>query len=71
MISIKNMVELEKKMSSYGYWYLDSKQDIRILTRFLANHGEVYIDSRTLQKRFLPILTKNGEVLFYLIKNKH
>ncbi|KGL43571.1 hypothetical protein [Listeria newyorkensis] len=68
MNPVENIMDLEKKMTANGYWYADSKKDLRMLVLAIANQGLIYVEAMDTKKKSLSITTKKGMVLCNLQK---
>lgn len=48
-------MDLEKKMTVNGYWYANSKKDLRMLVLAIANQGLIYVEEMDSKKKSLEI----------------
>ncbi|MBC2177749.1 hypothetical protein HCB27_14465 [Listeria booriae] len=55
MNPVENIMDLEKKMTVNGYWYANSKKDLRMLVLAIANQGLIYVEEMDSKKKSLEI----------------
>ncbi|MBC6301610.1 hypothetical protein [Listeria booriae] len=63
MNPVKNIMALEKEMIANGYWYIDSKKDMRIIAQTIADQGVIYVEAMDTGEEWLSIATKKGKPL--------
>ncbi|MBC1937870.1 hypothetical protein HCA69_16020 [Listeria grandensis] len=68
MNPVENIMDLEKKMTANGYWYANSKKDLRMLVLAIANQGLIYVEEMDTKKNLLSVMTKKGIPLCKLQK---